>query len=49
MDENDDDADQTSEPELFDEPPISDAELKRRRESDQWFTTAEVLAHLEKL
>jgi hypothetical protein len=31
------------------EPQISDDELQRRRESTKWYTTAEVLAYLEKL
>ena len=31
------------------EPQVSIEELDRRAKSDKWYTTAEVLAHLEKL
>lgn len=31
------------------EPQVSDEELSRREQSTEWFSTAEVLAHLEKL
>ncbi|MBY0525668.1 MAG: hypothetical protein K2R98_19845 [Gemmataceae bacterium] len=31
------------------EPKISREEIERRKKSDKWYTTAEVLAHLEKL
>jgi hypothetical protein len=30
-------------------PPLSEAEVRRRKESDRWYTTAEVLKHLESL
>lgn len=31
------------------EPPISEEELRRRETSDKWYSTQEVLTHLEKL
>lgn len=31
------------------EPPISEEELRRREQSDKWYTTEEVLAHLKSL
>ena len=31
------------------EPPIDEAELERRANSDEWFTTDEVIRHLETL
>lgn len=31
------------------EPQVSDEELQRRKQSAEWYTTAEVLAHLRKL
>jgi hypothetical protein len=31
------------------EPRVSEEELDRREKSDKWYSTAEVLAHLEKL
>jgi len=31
------------------EPPISEEELLRREQSDQWYSTEEVLAHLKSL
>jgi hypothetical protein len=31
------------------EPQISREEMQRRKQSDKWYTTAEVLAYLEKL
>jgi hypothetical protein len=31
------------------EPPISEEELQRREQSNQWYTTEEVLAHLKSL
>ncbi|HBI44377.1 MAG TPA: hypothetical protein DDY78_16220 [Planctomycetales bacterium] len=31
------------------EPPISEEELQRREQSDKWFSTEEVLAHLKSL
>jgi hypothetical protein len=31
------------------EPPISEEELQRREQSDEWYTTEQVLAHLESL
>jgi hypothetical protein len=33
----------------FEEPPISREELNRRKASTEWYTTEEVLKHLEKL
>ena len=31
------------------EPQVSNEELRRREQSDKWYTTAEVLAHLKRL
>jgi hypothetical protein len=31
------------------EPPLDEEELKRREQSDTWYTTEEVLAHLKSL
>ncbi|HWG43344.1 MAG TPA: hypothetical protein VN688_11215 [Gemmataceae bacterium] len=31
------------------EPPISEEELQRREQSDEWYTTEQVLAHLKSL
>ena len=31
------------------EPPISEEELQRREQSDEWYSTEEVLAHLKSL
>ena len=31
------------------EPPIEEEELKRREQSDEWYSTEEVLAHLKSL
>jgi hypothetical protein len=31
------------------EPPISREEIRRREQSDKWYTTDEVLAHLKRL
>jgi hypothetical protein len=31
------------------EPPIDEEELRRREQSDKWYTTQEVLAHLKSL
>jgi hypothetical protein len=31
------------------EPPISEEELQRREQSDKWYTTEQVLAHLKSL
>jgi hypothetical protein len=31
------------------EPPIDEAEMKRREKSNKWHTTDEVLAHLQRL
>ena len=30
-------------------PPIDEEELRRREQSDEWYTTEEVLAHLKRL
>ncbi len=31
------------------EPPISEEELRRREQSDKWYSTEEILAHLKSL